>query len=165
MAHRSAIKRIQEQDSPPSLPMVLCVSAIVSSPGKGNADNISQDQKSLELTDGWYVIRANVDGPISRAVHSGKIAVGFKIAVSGAKVCRSADHSLSTLLLRHESFRTAGCRPRGDPRSGSRQQIEPSNHRKLNLPYALGFSPRVHTQAIHFSSAKSLPRWRQYSPA
>ncbi|GHJ86783.1 hypothetical protein NliqN6_3185 [Naganishia liquefaciens] len=108
MAHRSAIKRIQEQDSPPSLPMVLCVSAIVSSPGKGNADNISQDQKSLELTDGWYVIRANVDGPISRAVHSGKIAVGFKIAVSGAKLDADREGTHVLEAVNKSSLRITG---------------------------------------------------------
>lgn len=87
-AHRSAVKRIQEQDSPASLPVILCVCGIVDLP----ADTASEegnptDRQALELTDGWYSIRANVDAPMSRALKSGKLRVGFKIGVAGAKVC------------------------------------------------------------------------------
>lgn len=86
MAHRSAIKRIQEQDSPPSLPMVLCVSAIINSPGHRSADGILEKNRALVLTDGWYNMRATVDTPLSRAIEKGKLGMGYKIAVSGAKV-------------------------------------------------------------------------------
>jgi breast cancer 2 susceptibility protein len=74
--HRSAVKRILEGNASPSLMMVLCISAIYSSPDKSNnkleVDNVdnnegSNENKSLsaanrnmsakiELTDGWYVV-------------------------------------------------------------------------------------------------------------
>ena len=40
----------------------------------------------LEVTDGWYRLRARVDRPLARAVRRGLIGVGTKLAVSGAKV-------------------------------------------------------------------------------
>lgn len=86
-AQRSAVKRIQEQDSPPSLPMILCVSAIINSPADPASDGENAtERQALELTDGWYTIRANVDAPLSRALKSGKLRVGCKIGIAGAKV-------------------------------------------------------------------------------
>jgi breast cancer 2 susceptibility protein len=68
--------------------MVLCVSAIVNSPVEQLADGTNApDCQSLELTDGWYIIRANIDAPICRALKKGKLRLGYKIAISGAKVC------------------------------------------------------------------------------
>lgn len=40
----------------------------------------------LELTDGWYRIRTNVDEALKSACERGKIVVGTKLAISGAKV-------------------------------------------------------------------------------
>lgn len=82
------MKRIQEQDSPASLPMILCVSGIINTPADPAADGEnSADRQVLELTDGWYTIRANVDPPLSRALKAGKLRVGRKIGIAGAKVC------------------------------------------------------------------------------
>jgi breast cancer 2 susceptibility protein len=85
MAQRSALKRIQEQDSPASLPMVLCVSGISRQETNGQT-NTGQPTSLLELTDGWYRIRANVDPPLQRAIDAGRLGVGYKIAISGARV-------------------------------------------------------------------------------
>ncbi|WWC92784.1 uncharacterized protein L201_007743 [Kwoniella dendrophila CBS 6074] len=79
-ADRSIIKRIQEHDSSPSLPMVLVISAI-------HYIQAEKDRKCfLELTDGWYRIKAQVDDPIQRAAKKGRIVVGRKMAISGAKL-------------------------------------------------------------------------------
>ncbi|KAK8849662.1 hypothetical protein IAR55_004997 [Kwoniella newhampshirensis] len=80
-AQRPILRRIQEHDSSPSLPMILLVSAV---------HNTSDGEKELpkaylELSDGWYRIRAQLDDCLSRAVAKGKIAVGRKMAVTGAK--------------------------------------------------------------------------------
>lgn len=92
-AHRSAIKRIQEQDSPSTLPMVLCVSQLrwddppevdpLANPGAADQPLVIV---GLELTDGWYRVRTNVDGTLKRAVERGKVVVGSKVVVVGAKV-------------------------------------------------------------------------------
>ncbi|BGP01374.1 Rad51-associated protein Brh2 [Rhodotorula toruloides ATCC 204091] len=98
-AERSAIKRIQEQDSPASLPMVLCVSQIrwdEPSDGSG-ADPDTLVIVGLELTDGWYRIRTNVDRTLKSACERGKIVVGSKIAVMGAKLDCSKDEGSDVL--------------------------------------------------------------------
>ena len=41
---------------------------------------------SLELTDMWYKIRADVDQPLQRAISKSKIRVGYKLEICGAKV-------------------------------------------------------------------------------
>ena len=79
-AQRPIVQRIQEHDSSPSLPMVLCVSAIHRRTDEGHS------QPYLELTDGWYRISAEVDACLVRAVDHGRIRVGRKLAISGAKV-------------------------------------------------------------------------------
>ncbi|WVQ95823.1 hypothetical protein IAU59_002922 [Kwoniella sp. CBS 9459] len=79
-AQRSILKRVQEHDSSPSLPMVLFVYAIEYGQGEDS-------QKCfIELSDGWYRIRALIDDCLLRAVKKGLIAVGRKLAVTGAKV-------------------------------------------------------------------------------
>jgi len=76
----------QERDSPASLPMVLCVSQVRWGDPPDEADNGSLVIVGLELTDGWYRIRTNVDETLRRACERGKLVVGSKISVSGAKV-------------------------------------------------------------------------------
>ena len=40
----------------------------------------------LEVTDGWYRLRARVDAPLARAIRRGVIRIGRKMAVAGARV-------------------------------------------------------------------------------
>ncbi|PWN21103.1 nucleic acid-binding protein, partial [Microstroma glucosiphilum] len=96
LAQRSAIKRIQERDSPASLPMILRVFGH----HKVNAEDVDslgamskvKDRTcgdydyELELTDGWYRIRARMDPTLSRAFKRGKIAQGMKLAIQGARL-------------------------------------------------------------------------------
>ncbi|KAJ9119559.1 hypothetical protein QFC22_003268 [Naganishia vaughanmartiniae] len=94
-AQRSAIKRIQEQDSPPSLPMILCVSGIKSQPSALISEGQAISESYLELTDGWYTMRAKVDPPLLRALKTGKLRIGSKIGISGAKPFIATLRSLS----------------------------------------------------------------------
>lgn len=91
-AERSAIKRIQERDSPAWLPMVLCVSQIRWDDPPDDADTGTLVIVGLELTDGWYRIRSNVDQTLKRACERGKLVVGSKIAISGARVSMPSLH-------------------------------------------------------------------------
>lgn len=86
LAQRSAIKRIAEHDSPPNLPMVLCVFNIRKDPGQGNKSTAYM----LELTDGWYRILANIDEPMARAVKRNKIRRGVKLVIQGATLDASS---------------------------------------------------------------------------
>ncbi|KAE8226243.1 hypothetical protein CF319_g1153 [Tilletia indica] len=102
-AERSAIKRIQEHDASSTAPMILCVRAVL--PGAPHWTQQQQEKSSsddatgpssttttktaaytLELTDGWYRIRASVDAVLGRAIGRGRIKAGVKIAVRGAKL-------------------------------------------------------------------------------
>ena len=67
--------------------MVLCVSNIVTwAPAADDEEWTSDPHPELEVTDGWYRLRARIDLPLARAVRRGLIKVGSKLAVSGAKV-------------------------------------------------------------------------------
>ncbi|CCO29828.1 Breast cancer type 2 susceptibility protein homolog AltName: Full=Fanconi anemia group D1 protein homolog [Rhizoctonia solani AG-1 IB] len=76
-AERPAIRRIQEHDASPSQPIVLCVS---------NVQIENGGEVGIELTDGWYRIRATTDKALTRAAKKGKLAAGRKIAVAGARL-------------------------------------------------------------------------------
>nr|XP_031857611.1 uncharacterized protein CI109_007006 [Kwoniella shandongensis]KAA5524683.1 hypothetical protein CI109_007006 [Kwoniella shandongensis] len=86
-AQRPILRRVQEHDSSPSLPMVLIVWAIHHTVD----DEKGQTRTYLELSDGWYRIRAQIDECLSRAIAKGKIKVGRKLALTGAKLESGAD--------------------------------------------------------------------------
>ena len=70
--------------------MVLCVHQIL------RFDDAGEESASLvlQLTDGWYKIRAELDAPLRRAVERRKIRIGHKLAIACAKVRMM--HLLST---------------------------------------------------------------------
>ncbi|KAG7017205.1 Protein BREAST CANCER SUSCEPTIBILITY 2-like B, partial [Cucurbita argyrosperma subsp. argyrosperma] len=92
--HRSAIKRILEGDAPPSMLLVLCVSAIRSNyksrsqacSSSTNGSDYGEGAK-VELTDGWYSVDALLDGQLSKQLLSGKLFVGQKLRIWGARLC------------------------------------------------------------------------------
>ncbi|XP_031738661.1 protein BREAST CANCER SUSCEPTIBILITY 2 homolog B isoform X3 [Cucumis sativus] len=92
--HRSAIKRILEGDAPPSMLLTLCISAIRSkckSRAQVCSSMISESNygegAKVELTDGWYSIDALLDGPLSKQLLMGKLFVGQKLRIWGARLC------------------------------------------------------------------------------
>ncbi|KAH9897778.1 hypothetical protein C8Q73DRAFT_779673 [Cubamyces lactineus] len=85
---RPALRLISTEDAPAACPMILSVSNIVvrGSPMRGTRGISLETQPELEVTDGWYRLRANIDLPLARAVRRGRICIGTKLAVSGAKL-------------------------------------------------------------------------------
>ncbi|KAJ7269415.1 hypothetical protein B0H12DRAFT_1208887 [Mycena haematopus] len=84
---RPPLRCIATQDAPASCPMVLCVSNITwSEPGMTDDGIPIPPHPELEVTDGWYRLRAQVDAPLARAVRRGAISVGRKIGVVGARL-------------------------------------------------------------------------------
>lgn len=74
--------------------MVLCVSGIHHPPPATNDDGEPVKQRPyLVLTDGWYEIRAATDDCLARAILKGKIKVGRKLGISGARLDSSSDGS------------------------------------------------------------------------
>ncbi|KAH9486281.1 Breast cancer type 2 susceptibility protein-like protein [Psilocybe cubensis] len=84
---RPPLRKIANQDAPPAFPLVLCVSNIFWSPPGMTEDGLPiEPHPELEVTDGWYRLRAQVDAPMARAVRKGVLCVGRKIGVAGAKL-------------------------------------------------------------------------------
>jgi len=84
---RPAFRLITAQDAFAGLHMILCVSGITWSEGGIGDDGLPLvPHPTLELTDGWYRLRTQVDEVLARAARRGVIRVGRKISVSGASV-------------------------------------------------------------------------------
>ncbi len=72
--------------------MVLCVSAILApEPAFDEKGEATPTFPGLELTDGWYRIRAVTDATLGRAVSAGRLQIGYKIAITGARLDASRD--------------------------------------------------------------------------
>ncbi|KAF4573238.1 hypothetical protein EYR36_007749 [Pleurotus pulmonarius] len=84
---RPPLRLIATQDAPASCPMVLCVSNITwSEPTVQEDGTTAEPCPELEVTDGWYRLRARADEPLARAIRAGVIRVGRKLAVAGARL-------------------------------------------------------------------------------
>ncbi|NWU45590.1 BRCA2 protein, partial [Hylia prasina] len=89
---RSAIKKIIERDDAAGKTLVLCISKIISlntvvSPSSSNKNMESKKAAALiEVTDGWYGIRALLDPPLKAFLDRRRLTVGQKIIVHGAEL-------------------------------------------------------------------------------
>ncbi|NXE08236.1 BRCA2 protein, partial [Lophotis ruficrista] len=92
---RSAIKKIMERDDAAGKTLVLCISKIISlntvvSPSSSNKNVESKKAAAIiEVTDGWYGIRALLDPPLKAFLHRRRLTVGQKIIVHGAELVGS----------------------------------------------------------------------------
>lgn len=68
--------------------MVLCISNITWTEETGVSEDGSPlpAVPTLEVTDGWYRLSAEVDDPLERAIRKGTVRVGSKISVIGCRV-------------------------------------------------------------------------------
>ncbi|KAG6865765.1 hypothetical protein C0991_011962 [Blastosporella zonata] len=84
---RPPLRLVTTRDAPAAYPMILCVSNIFwNDPvfsDEGERAHL-ESHPELEVTDGWYRLRARIDAPMARAVRRGHIQIGRKIGVSGA---------------------------------------------------------------------------------
>ncbi|XP_039422142.1 breast cancer type 2 susceptibility protein isoform X4 [Corvus cornix cornix] len=89
---RSAIKKIMERDDAAGKTLVLCISKIISlntvvSPSSSSKNMESKKAAALiEVTDGWYGIRALLDPPLKALLDRRRLTVGQKIIVHGAEL-------------------------------------------------------------------------------
>ncbi|MEQ2194143.1 hypothetical protein XENOCAPTIV_024305, partial [Xenoophorus captivus] len=103
-SHRPALRKIMERDDTPAKTLVLCVCEIVSRSHSLNVHSRSYTKtpKSaetkvetqfavLQLTDGWYAIKAQLDEPLTAMLHKGRLAVGGKLIIHGAQLVGSQD--------------------------------------------------------------------------
>jgi breast cancer 2 susceptibility protein len=89
---RSALRKIIERDDIPSRPTVLIVGRVFSS-------------CEVEVSDGWYSMKALLDPPLSSLVKDGKIREGVKIISVGATVHWNAPSQLVVTGRRHPAIR------------------------------------------------------------
>lgn len=97
----SAVKRIQEQCLAPTSrrPVVLCVHQVIRFAAAEDTDGA--DSVMLQLTDGWYKIRADIDAPLRRALERGALRPGHKLAISTAKVGGTTHRSCARTRTAH----------------------------------------------------------------
>ncbi|MEJ1281842.1 breast cancer 2 early onset [Cricetulus griseus] len=95
---RSALKKILERDDTAAKTLVLCVSDVMSLSTTGSETSGGKtsgaDPKSIdtiELTDGWYAVKAQLDPPLVALVKSRRLTVGQKIITQGAELVGSPD--------------------------------------------------------------------------
>ncbi|NWJ04909.1 BRCA2 protein, partial [Crypturellus undulatus] len=94
---RSAIKKIMEKDDTAGKTLVLCVSKIISldtivSPSSSNKSMENKKEGAIiEVTDGWYGIRALLDPPLKAFMLRRRLTVGQKVIVHGAELVGSQD--------------------------------------------------------------------------
>ncbi|NXP43857.1 BRCA2 protein, partial [Heliornis fulica] len=92
---RSAIKKITERDDVAGKTLVLCVSKVIAlnaavSPSDSNRNVESKHAAAvIEVTDGWYGIRALLDPPLKAFLCRRRLTVGQKIIVHGAELVGS----------------------------------------------------------------------------
>ncbi|XP_051018796.1 breast cancer type 2 susceptibility protein [Acomys russatus] len=90
---RSALKKILERDDTAAKTLVLCVSDIISPSASGSETSGSKagGADTIELTDGWYAVKAQLDPPLLALVKSGRLSVGQKIVIHGAELVGCPD--------------------------------------------------------------------------
>ncbi|XP_069747697.1 breast cancer type 2 susceptibility protein isoform X2 [Narcine bancroftii] len=110
---RSALTKIMERDDIAAKSLVLCISKIITlgsrssqnnqnlndavkeskTPNEANAKKTKKDVLFgvIEVTDGWYGIKALLDSPLTTLLRKRRLVVGQKIIVHGAELIGSQD--------------------------------------------------------------------------
>lgn len=100
-AQRSHLKRVLEKDENPGAPAIFVVSAIRSmttATVQGAAPTMSE----IEVTDGWYGVRARLDAKLTQHVREGRLRVGSKLFAAGSDL-RGVTNPVSPLSEDAES--------------------------------------------------------------
>lgn len=102
-SRRPALRKIMEKDDTAAKTLILCVCGVVSrgnSPQKqscgdvttpGGGPKVENPFAVVWLTDGWYSIKAQLDGPLTSMLNRGRLLVGGKLIVHGAQLVGSQD--------------------------------------------------------------------------
>ncbi|KAK9866744.1 hypothetical protein WJX84_001260 [Apatococcus fuscideae] len=123
------LKRVLEQDVPASHAMVLRVARILLPPPDQQSAAQGPQKPQLQLTDGWYGVRANLDAPLTGLVQSGHISVGCKLRICGAEL---QGQQQEVLLAAKSSSLTLHAN--GVKRARLTAKLGQQSHRSIHLP-------------------------------
>jgi breast cancer 2 susceptibility protein len=120
--------------------MCLVIVGIIRRPGPSSATKgISITTEILELSDGWYKIKAHLDPVLARVLKRGALRVGFKLAISGASTeapagpsSKSSGEKKSTILKETDDGKEEEVR----------LYLEGNATSRARWPETLGFRPR-----------------------
>ncbi|XP_069825997.1 breast cancer type 2 susceptibility protein isoform X2 [Dendropsophus ebraccatus] len=87
---RSAVRKIMERDDTSAKTLVLCISNILTL-GNSETNEMKQTSAVIEVTDGWYGIKALLDPALTSLLKKGRLFIGQKIIVHGAELVGSED--------------------------------------------------------------------------
>ncbi|KAF7643381.1 hypothetical protein LDENG_00240480 [Lucifuga dentata] len=90
-SRRPALRKIMEKDDTAAKTLVLCVCGIVSAGDVQNPQAADTKAAAVWLTDGWYAIKALLDGPLTSMLRKGRLAIGGKLIIHGAELIGSQD--------------------------------------------------------------------------
>ncbi|CAG09009.1 unnamed protein product, partial [Tetraodon nigroviridis] len=102
-SRRPALRKIMERDDTAAKTLILCVCGVVSrgsSPQKQGLGGVAAPSSDPQvenpfavvwLTDGWYSIKAQLDGPLTSMLNRGRLPVGGKLIIHGAQLVGSQD--------------------------------------------------------------------------
>ena len=118
---RPILRRVLERDSPSTVPMILIVSAIRSFGMCFEEENEEEKYKKLypaeiEVSDGWYSVRAVLDDVLSSHLRANKIRVGSKMFVQNCQL-NGAPEGEGVQPLKSEAYKARlllhsnSCRP------------------------------------------------------
>ncbi|PKU36872.1 breast cancer type 2 susceptibility protein [Limosa lapponica baueri] len=141
---RSAIKKITERDDAAGKTLVLCISKIISlntvvSPTSSNKNVESKKAAAIvEVTDGWYGIRALLDPPLKAFLHRRRLTVGQKIIVHGAELVGSQNgctplEAPDSLMLKWMEKTSAGSYVFRNSRAEERQAAKHAEDQQKKL--------------------------------
>jgi BRCA2, oligonucleotide/oligosaccharide-binding, domain 1/BRCA2, helical len=81
---RPSLRKLVNRDASSTSMMILCVARIIRI--QRTEDQTRQVKYGLELTDGWYSVRSDIDEALSAFIDQKRINVGTKLVISNAKL-------------------------------------------------------------------------------
>ena len=132
LTHRPILRKILERDSPSTVPMILLVSAVRSfgilfEEGEEEEEEEEEEERvkgtykkfypaEIEMSDGWYSVRAVLDDELSSHLRADRIRVGSKMFVQNCQLSGIPDGE-GVQPLKPEAYkarlvlRSNSCRP------------------------------------------------------
>ncbi|PLW05774.1 hypothetical protein PCANC_26644 [Puccinia coronata f. sp. avenae] len=125
------------------MPMCLVIVGIIrppkhSSPLKGSAPA----SEILELSDGWYKIKAHLDPVLVRVLKRGALRVGFKLAISGACTEAPAASQPKAQQMGQKKTTAKGPSDEGAEEEEVRLYLEGNGTSRVRWAETLGLRPR-----------------------